>query len=31
VRPWENCYPQDEENVRAFVAFLKACGGFEIC
>jgi hypothetical protein len=31
VRPWETCYPQDEANVRAFVAFLKACGGFEIC
>ncbi|MGD9805430.1 MAG: hypothetical protein AB7E81_11605 [Hyphomicrobiaceae bacterium] len=31
VRPWETRYPQDEDNVRGFVAFLKTCGGFEIC
>lgn len=31
VRPWETHYPQDEENVREFAAFLKASGGFRIC
>ncbi len=31
VRPWETHYPQDEDNVREFAAFLKDCGGFEIC
>lgn len=30
VRPFETWYPQDEDNVREFAAFLKACGGFEI-
>lgn len=30
VRPWETHYPQDEENVREFAAFLRDCGGFVI-
>lgn len=29
-RPWEADYPCDAENVAAFAAFLKHCGGFEI-
>jgi hypothetical protein len=31
VRPWETRYPFAVENVREFVAFLRECGGFEIC
>jgi hypothetical protein len=30
VRPSETHYPQDEDNIREFTAFLKACGGFSI-
>lgn len=29
-RPRETLYPQDEDNIREFAAFLKACGGFSI-
>lgn len=29
--PWPCHYPFSEENVREFVTFLRACGGFEIC
>lgn len=29
-RPWATYYPQNEENVREFAAFLKASGGFNI-
>ena len=28
---WVTNYPFDVENVREFVAFLKECGGFQIC
>jgi len=28
---WETNYDVDEDDVREFVAFLKDCGGFEIC
>ena len=31
VRPWSANYPFDEDNVREFAAFLRDCGGFEIC
>lgn len=30
-RPDETHYPFEAENVREFVTFLRACGGFEIC
>ncbi|TGT76745.1 MULTISPECIES: hypothetical protein [unclassified Mesorhizobium] len=30
VRPFDTNYPFSVENVQAFVAFLRACGGFEI-
>ena len=28
---WVTNYPFDVENVQEFVAFLKECGGFQIC
>ncbi|RGE19074.1 hypothetical protein [Leucobacter sp. wl10] len=28
---WETHYPFDAENVKGFAAFLRGCGGFEIC
>jgi hypothetical protein len=31
VRPWAAQYPFSAENVKEFAAFLKDCGGFEIC
>lgn len=31
VRPVATAYPFSVENVREFVAFLRDCGGFEIC
>lgn len=31
VRPWETAYPFSVENVQEFIAFLRECGGFEIC
>lgn len=31
VRPWDAEYPFSVENVKEFVAFLRGCGGFEIC
>jgi hypothetical protein len=31
VRPDCTDYPFSIENVKEFVAFLKECGGFEIC
>jgi hypothetical protein len=30
VRPWETVYPFAVENVAEFIAFLRACGGFQI-
>jgi len=31
VRPWDAEYPFSTENVIEFIAFLRDCGGFEIC
>ena len=31
VKNWETWYPFSVENVQDFAAFLKKCGGFEIC
>ncbi|NJK46169.1 MAG: hypothetical protein HC933_19630 [Pleurocapsa sp. SU_196_0] len=31
VKPWVTHYPFSEDNVREFAAFLRDCGGFEIC
>lgn len=31
VRPDATVYPFEVDNVRAFVAFLRDCGGFQIC
>ncbi|MBR0693639.1 hypothetical protein [Bradyrhizobium lablabi] len=30
-RPYSTDYPFDVENVQKFVAFLRGCGGFQIC
>jgi hypothetical protein len=29
--PFSTCYPFEVENVIGFIAFLRDCGGFEIC
>lgn len=31
VRPYKTYYPFSVENVEGFIAFLRDCGGFEIC